>query len=89
MINRKEREKERKRYLKRELKEYEAITDMTEEERQELYQWVSEGHSVYDNPWYIYGSTSPMDFISAMRIDEEICSEMREKFPGKMESPKR
>ena len=32
--------KERKRFLRRELKEYEKITFMTGEERRELHEWV-------------------------------------------------
>lgn len=41
--------KERIRFLKQELKEYEKITPMTEEERRELHGWIEAGYSVHEN----------------------------------------
>ena len=71
-------EKDRKVFLRKELKEYMQNTvGMTKSEINELREWVASGNSVYDNP-YFYSDDSgwPMDYISAMRFDEEICAQM-------------
>lgn len=39
----------RRRFLMQELKAYEKITPMTEEERAILHEWVRAGHSVHEN----------------------------------------
>ena len=57
--------------LKKDLKQYEKEVQMNKKELQELHRWVQEGHSPYDNGWYIatdYGT--PMDYISAKRLME-------------------
>ena len=41
--------KEKRRFLKQELKGYEKITPMTEEERSALHEWVAAGNSVHEN----------------------------------------
>ena len=43
-----EMRKEKKRFLESELREYERVTAMTEEERTVLREWVREGHSVHE-----------------------------------------
>ena len=59
--------------LKNDLAAYEARFDLTEEERDSLHEWVSEGNAVGDNPWYMADENGgPMDFITAMRTVFEI-----------------
>ena len=46
-----------------------TIDGVTEEERNDLYEWVAGGDSVYDNPCSIYDeSGQPMDFINGCRM---------------------
>jgi hypothetical protein len=60
--------KERKQFLKQELKEYEEITPMTEEERGELRRWVDAGHSVHQNTCRAVGEGNmPIDFLDIYR----------------------
>jgi len=76
-------EKSRKACLRGELKEYmRANKGITKSEINELREWVASGNSVYDNP-YFYSDESgwPMDYISAMRFDEEICAHMEMENP--------
>ena len=57
-------EKDRKNFLRRELREYEKITPMTEEEREALHEWVHSGRSVHDNGSYAcYEGGRPLDFL--------------------------
>lgn len=66
-------DKERKRFLKQELKEYEKTTLMTEEERSALREWVKAGNSVYENGAFAcYEGGWPMDFLDVYREEEEI-----------------
>lgn len=68
---------EEKDFLKKRLNEYEAVTEMTKEERNELREWVADGHDPYDNPWYIYEEDGlPMDYIKAMHEAKWMCEEM-------------
>lgn len=66
-------DKERKRFLKQELKEYEKTTPMTEEERSALREWTRAGNSVHEN-----GASAcheggwPMDFLDVYREEEKI-----------------
>ena len=66
--------KEYKINLRRELKEYEqTFTDLTDEERNELHEWVTDGNSVYDNPYLIvYDGGRPVDYIEAIRTIEDL-----------------
>ena len=60
-------------FLLEQLKEYEADTPMTKEERKELHEWVAKGRSPYDNGDYICGAGGyPLDFISALRTEKEL-----------------
>jgi hypothetical protein len=55
-------------FLQREAAEYMARMDVTQAERQELLDWVHDGRSAYDNPWYMTDERGQlMDFISARR----------------------
>ena len=59
--------------LLEQLKDYEAHTHMTKEERRQLHAWVSSGRSPYDNGDYICGADGcPLDFISALRANKEL-----------------
>ena len=76
--------KEYKVKIRKELKEYErSIVDLTDEERRSLYEWVSDGNSVYDNPCHMaYEGGYPVDYIEAIRtieeMREEYCEPLRE-----------
>ena len=55
-------DKERRRFLKQELKEYEKTTAMTDEERSVLHEWVRAGNSVHENAsMAVYEGGRPMD----------------------------
>ena len=41
--------KEKERFLQQELREYEKMTAMTEDERIALHEWVRAGNSVHEN----------------------------------------
>jgi|WetSurMetagenome_2_1015567.scaffolds.fasta_scaffold156744_1 hypothetical protein len=60
-------------WLQREAAEYMACMEITQTERQELLDWIRDGRSVYDNPWYMADESGMlMDFISAMReVDDQ------------------
>jgi len=50
-----------------------TVNDVTEDEMQDLLEWIAAGRSVYDNPCLIYDESGrPMDFINACRMDLEI-----------------
>src|SRR5699024_12501293 len=59
--------------LKQELREYEKVTPMTEEEREALHEWVAAGNSVHENgSMASYESGRPVDFLDVYREEEEI-----------------
>ena len=65
--------KEKKKLLRQELKEYEKITPMTPEEKEVLHQWVNEGNSVHENDCMaFYDGGRPMDFLDVYREYEEL-----------------
>ena len=65
--------KEKRRFLKQELKEYEKTISMTEEERAALHEWVAAGNSVRENgSMASYEGGRPMDFLDVYREEEEI-----------------
>lgn len=65
--------KEKRRFLKQELKGYEKITPMTEEERSALHEWVAAGNSVHENgSMASYEGGRPVDFLDVYREEEEI-----------------
>lgn len=66
-------DKERKHFLKQELKEYEKITPMTERERAILREWVKAGNSVHENGSLVcHEGGCPADFLDVYREEEEI-----------------
>ena len=55
------------------LLEYEEHLVLTRLERRLLHLWVKAGHDVRSNPWgYCYDDGWQMDYITALRFDEEI-----------------
>ena len=59
--------------LTKELKEYEAITEMTTEERAALHDWVADSNSVYENGYcYSKENGKPMAFLDAYRYNQEV-----------------
>lgn len=65
--------KEKRQFLNRELREYEKVTPMTEEERKALREWVHAGNSVHENrAMDFYENGRPIDFLDAYREEEEI-----------------
>lgn len=69
--------KENREYLRNELKKYESeFDDMTKAEKDALHKWVASGRSPYDNGDYVcYEGGCPVDFISALRMWEEMANE--------------
>ena len=66
-------DKERRRFLKQELKEYEKATSMTDEERNALREWVRDGNSVHEKAaMAVYEGGRPIDFLDVYREEEEI-----------------
>ena len=65
--------KEKRQFLRKELKEYEKSTPMTEEERDALRKWVKDGNSVHDNPaMFVFEGGRPWDFLDVYRELEGI-----------------
>lgn len=59
--------------LRNDLAAYESRFDLSGEERRSLYEWVSEGNAVCDNPWNMANENgTPMDYVTAMRTISEI-----------------
>ena len=66
-------DEEKRCFLRQELKEYEKVTPMTEEERHVLHEWVNRGYSVHENgSMACYEGGRPMDFLDVYREEEEI-----------------
>ena len=66
-------DKERRKFLRQELKKYEKCTPMTDEERSILHEWVRDGHSVHENPsMAVYEGGGPVDFLNVYREEEAI-----------------
>jgi DNA-directed RNA polymerase specialized sigma24 family protein len=79
--------REARRFLRRELCEFEAKKDISAEERVLLREWVEQGNSVYENPnWTAYEDGSPMDFIDAHRFDEAVFAEINSLPPEEREA---
>ena len=58
--------------LRNDLAAYESRFVLTDDERSSLYEWVSEGNAVCDNPWYMANENgAPMDYVTAMRTVSE------------------
>ena len=62
-----------KQNLREQLSEYVTQYTLTSDERWRLHNWVRCGNDVTSNPWhYEYGDGWEMDFIYALRMDEQI-----------------
>lgn len=59
------------------LNEYiEMFDHMTQDEKNELREWVAHGKSVNSNPHLLYGENGCLiDFISANRMDDEMAAD--------------
>jgi len=70
-------DKSLKAFLHKELKGYvRSAGCMTEGEKNGLHEWVASGNSVYDNPYYYSDDCGqPMDYISAVRVNDEMLAE--------------
>lgn len=65
--------KKRQQLLMQELKAYEKVTPMTDDERKALHEWVKAGNSVHENPGMAhYENGRPMDFLDIYREEEEL-----------------
>jgi|LGOV01.1.fsa_nt_gb hypothetical protein len=61
------------------LEKYESQHKITEGEKKELHDWVSDGHSPYVNPFCLSDEKGgPIDFLSAIRISYEMREERLE-----------
>ena len=78
--------KERQQFLVQELEEYEAITPMTDDEREALHWWVDKGHSVHEN-WSLacYEGGATIDFLDVYREEKEEQA-MHDAMTGKVQS---
>lgn len=78
---------ERTVFLRKELRRYEEITDMTDEERTALHEWVSEGNSVHENgSMGCLENGEPADFLEDYRYQEEIRKELELLAPSEQET---
>ena len=66
-------------YIWNEYRQYIKDTPMTSYERRLLRKWVSEGHSVYQNPGskYLCDPYPPRSFLEAYREDRRIAEDLR------------
>lgn len=79
--------KEKTAFLWNELIEYEKNTEMTDEERKVLREWVLDGNSVHSNGSMAYtGNGVPSDFLDVYRYEEEIRSELEQLSPREQEN---
>ncbi len=69
--------KEIREELSRQLREYEQGLTLTKKERQHLYEWVSSGHSPYENEDCLYDGAFPLDFISALRFKQAFMDKLK------------
>jgi len=70
--------------LREELRRYLAAVEagpLTEEEKADLCEWVADGNSVYDNPYYLCDDSGrPMSFIEGCRFAEWMREEYEDSF---------
>ena len=66
-------------YIWNEYKQYIKDTPMTRYERRLLRKWVSEGHSVYQDPGskFLCDPYPPRSFLEAYREDKRIAEDLR------------
>lgn len=77
---------ERQRFLEEELKEYEKNTEMNEEERTALREWVATGNSVHENGCLAEdGHGNYIDFLDVYREDQEIRETLSKMSPEEQE----
>lgn len=70
-----------------ELLEYESHTQMTEQERQALHEWVHDGSSVYENDSMGTDETGrPLSFLDVYRYEKEIRDTLEKMDPKSREN---
>lgn len=79
--------KEKAAFLWNELIEYEKNTEMTDEERKVLREWVLDGNSVHSNGSMSYSENGiSSDFLDVYRYEEEIRCELEQLSPREQEN---
>jgi len=79
--------KEKAAFLRKELKEYEKVTEMTEVERLALHEWVADGNSVHENRSMACNEGGgPSDFLDDYRYEEEIRQDLEQLTPKEQEN---
>lgn len=69
--------KKRKNMIQRDLRAFENTYPMTLRESKEVHKRVSEGNSIYTNPWYwYYENGNEMNYLDALRFEEELHEKM-------------
>lgn len=62
--------------LSRVLDKYLDENNIDQKEKEQLFQWISEGNSPYNNPYYMSNEKGyPIDFIEALRAVEQFAFE--------------
>ncbi|MFA9466385.1 MAG: hypothetical protein ACERKN_19150 [Velocimicrobium sp.] len=70
-----------------ELMKYEKNTEMTDDERKALREWVLDGNSVHDNGSMAYTEHGvPCDFLDVYRYEEGIYSDLEKLSPKEQEN---
>lgn len=68
---------ERKKMIRQELRDFENTYPMTLIERKEVHKWVSDGNSIYTNPWYwYYENGNEMNYLDALKFEKELYKKM-------------
>lgn len=68
---------ERKKMIRQELRDFENTYPMTLIERKEVHKWVSDGNSIYTNPWYwYYENGNEMNYLDALKFEKELYEKM-------------
>lgn len=65
-------------FLHEQLRECKAYHSLTPSERNGLLLWIKRGNDLNSNPWGChYGDGWQMDYITALRLDEEVYETMK------------
>ena len=63
--------------IRQELRDFENTYPMTLIERKEVHKWVSDGNSIYTNPWYwYYENGNEMNYLDALKFEKELYEKM-------------
>jgi len=79
--------KEKAAFLRKELMNYEKVTEMTDGERIALREWVADGNSVHENgSMACYEGGNLCDFLDVYRNEEEIRQDLERLTPREQEN---